>query len=103
MGDEVDTLLKQKRIAQNDKTIQMYRLNSNSLSCVLERLESLSKYNISDQTQTLYKEKARHCQIRYEIYTHKVNKWRYILRETLNGNYFRFGRGILSIGMDILS
>ena len=103
LGDEVDTLLKQKRIAQNNKTIQMYRLNSNSLSCVLERLDSMPKYVISNQTRTLYKEKARHSLIRYEIYTHKVNKWLYILRETINGNYFRFGRGILSIGMDILS
>lgn len=103
LGEENDTIAKQKKSAQSDKTVQMYRSISMNLSCIVERLQAQQRFPVKDSTLKLYQSKAAHCLIRYKIRTKQVNKWLYILKETLNGNYFRFGNGLLSIGMDLLS
>lgn len=103
VGKQFDKLSVSIQEAGSKRIIDNYKNISDNLTCILDRIKERPNLNISPKTLALYKAKAEHCLIRYRIRTKQVNKWYYILRETLNGNYFRFGNGILSIGMDLLS
>lgn len=70
-----------------------------------EVLERLSEFPDIFPSKVLeeYRGKRLHHLNRYLLRTRKINKWLGILRETLTGRYFRYGKGIKNIGMDVLS
>lgn len=92
----------QAQTAALPKTVEHYLKNSIEFKTIVERIQEHPELHVPQKTLDLYLQKSNHLMTRYKIRTKQVNKWYYILRETINGNYFCFGKGIFSIGMDVL-
>lgn len=101
-ASDTRTMIKQTEQANSRKIIDRYRTLSEDFQNMVSYL-SQSGLKIEPQALKLLAQKSEHLMTRYKIRTKQVNKWYYILRETFNGNYFRFGLGIYSIGMDVLN
>lgn len=95
--------IRQAQTAALPKTVEHYFKNSIEFKTIVNRIQERPELHVPQKILNLYLQKSEHLMTRYKIRTKQVNKWYYILRETLNGNYFRFGMGIFSIGMDVLS
>ncbi len=81
---------------------EIHQKYEQDLAFVLERMSEFPDVfppNVLEE----YRGKRLHHLNRYLLRTHKINKWLGILRETLTGRYFRYGKGIKNIGMDVLS
>ena len=89
--------------SQNDRIASDHKDLWIDLENVVTRLEQFPDRVLFTDTIQNYKRKAVHHKLRYQLRTRQKNKFLTILHEILNGNYFRFGRGIFSIGMDVLS
>ena len=95
--------MKQKEQASSLKILELYRSRAFAINDMVSYLSQQSDLKIDPRALKLLTQKSEHLMTRYQIRTKQVNKWYYILREMLKGNYFRFGMGIFSIGMDVLS
>lgn len=74
-----------------------------SILYVMDQCQSYADCRYSAAMQEALRQKARHHLMRYRLRTRQISKWYGIFHEFLNGNYFHYGKGFISMGADIFS